>query len=251
MDREMQGEVDDEMQNAECRMQARASTPRAFSIRHLAFAFCTCHFAVLAFLLPTLSLSASPEIIDRVLAVAAGDVIMLSDVTAARDLGLVALDKVGDPIGVVLSKLIDRALVLAEVDRYAPPEPGSEAVDREVLDVRARLASPQAFDAALQRSGIDEHHLRQTLREDLRIVAYEAQRFTVAPPTDEEVARYYREHPELFTRQGRPTPFDSARPDVARTLTDARRNALIAEWVAGLRRRGDVIDLYVGGVSAR
>src|SRR5688572_16286271 len=70
------------------------------------------------------------EIIDRVLAVAAGNLIMLSDVNAARDLGLIVPGEAADPSREILSRLIDRALVLAEVDRYAPPEPEAAAVDR-------------------------------------------------------------------------------------------------------------------------
>jgi hypothetical protein len=146
------------------------------------------------------------ETIDRVLAVVAGQLITLTDVTAALDLRLQTPEGAADPVRAVLTKLIDRELILAEVDRYAPPEPTSDAVDREVQRVRARLPSQEALDAALSRSGIDEQHLRETLRQDLRIRAYLDQRFTAA--------------------------------------TD-RREALIDEWMAGLRRRGDVIDLYV------
>ena len=113
--------------------------------------------------------SSRAETIDRVLAVVAGQLITLSDVTAARDLGLEAADGAADPIRAVLSQLIDRELMLAEVDRYAPPEPTAEAVDREVERVRARFPSPDAFDAALARSGIDEQHLRETLRQNLRM----------------------------------------------------------------------------------
>src|SRR5204863_4891306 len=62
----------------------------------------------------------------------------------------------------VLSTLIDRELQLAEVDRYAPPEPSAADVDREVQVVRARFRSPDAFDAVLARSGIDLAHLRRS-----------------------------------------------------------------------------------------
>ena len=147
------------------------------------------------------------ETIDRVLAVVAGQLITLSDVTAAADLGLQTADGADDPVRAVLAKLIDRELVLAEVDRYAPPEPTAEAVDREVARVRQRFASPATFDAALARSGIDEKHLRETLRQDLRLRAYLDQRFSTAD----------------------------------------RRVALIDEWMAGLRRRGGVIDLSLSG----
>jgi hypothetical protein len=153
-----------------------------------------------------LPVTARAETIDRVLAVVAGQLITLTDVTAARDLGLVAAGAAADPVRAVLSTLIDRELVLSEVERYAPPEPTAEAVDRELALVRGRFTSPAEFDAALARSGLDEKHVRETLRQDLRIRAYEDQRFTAA---------------------------------------DSRRQSLIDEWVAGLRRRGDVVDLYL------
>src|SRR5207344_2208579 len=86
--------------------------------------------------------SVRAETIDRVLAVVAGQLIMLSDVTGAIDLGLQSADGASDPVRAVLTKLIDRELVLAEVDRYEPPEPTSEAVDRELQRVRQRFPSP-------------------------------------------------------------------------------------------------------------
>ena len=149
--------------------------------------------------------SAAAEIIDRVLAVVSGDLITLSDVTAARDLGLQSADAAPDPTRAILSKLIDRELVLAEVERYGPPEPTPEAIDAEVAKVRARFAAAAAYTDALARSGIDEAHLRETLRQDLRIRAYEDQRFATA---------------------------------------GERRQAMIDEWIASLRRRASVLDLY-------
>ncbi len=160
---------------------------------------------VLAVVCATLTVRA--EMIDRVLAVVAGQLITLSDVNAARDLGLEPLPAAGDPIRAVLTRLIDRALVLAEVDRYAPPEPTTAAVDEQMRVVRERFASADAFDAALVRSGIDELHLRETLRQNLRMAGYLSQRFAAAPD---------------------------------------RRQALIDEWMTGLRRRADVVDLYLG-----
>ena len=64
-----------------------------------------------------------PEIIDRMMAVVAGDLIMMSDVAAAVEFGLVPPAPAADVTRTVLSQLIDRSLMLAEVERYAPPEP--------------------------------------------------------------------------------------------------------------------------------
>jgi len=145
------------------------------------------------------------ETIDRVLAVVGGQIITLSDVNAARDLGLIAVATGAEPIRSVLLQLIDRELMLAEVDRYAPPEPTPDAIDRELAVVRARFASPQDYAAVLERNGVDERHVRELIRQTLRIDAYQEQRFSGA---------------------------------------DARRAALIEEWLAGLRRRGDIVDIY-------
>jgi hypothetical protein len=186
----------------------------------------------------------SAEIIDRVLAVVAGQLIMQSDVAAARGLGLVSSATAPDATRETLSRLIDRALILAEVDRYAPPEPEAAAVDREIQAVRARLPSAQAFEAVLKRVGIDEQHLRETLRQDLRIRAYLDQRFTVAAPGEEDLRRYYRDHAGMFTRNGTQVPFEEVRPDVARAVTAERQRALVDEWIAGLRRRAEIVDLY-------
>jgi len=146
------------------------------------------------------------ETIDRVLAVVAGQLITLTDVRAAIDLRLQTTDGAADPVRAVLTKLIDRELILAEVDRYAPPEPTADAVNREVERVLARFESQEALEAALARSGIDEKHLRETLRQDLRMRAYLDQRFTAA---------------------------------------DDRRQALVNDWLAGLRRRAEIVDLYL------
>jgi hypothetical protein len=152
--------------------------------------------------------AAQAEIIDRVLAVVGTRPITLSDVNAASVLGLVAQPPTGDPIGTVLSQLIDRQLQLAEVDRYAPPEPPAADVDRELHNVRARFASAADFEAALARCGVDLAQLRETVREDLSIRAYLDQRFS----TGEE-----------------------------------RRDQVIEDWMAGLRRRGNIVNLYVLG----
>ena len=193
--------------------------------------------AVIAVLL---SARPSVEVLDRVMAVVSGDLILMSDVRAARTFGFVTIEG-EDPDGQALARLIDRALILAEVERFAPPEPEAAAVDKGVAAVRQlRFASDDAFAAALAQAGIEERHLREYVRQDLRMNAYLDQRFTSVPPAEEEIGRYYREHPELYTRDGTLIPFETARPDVVRALTEQTRSALVQDWLAGLRRRADL-----------
>ena len=194
--------------------------------------------------------AASDEIVERVLArvlvLGSGDIVTETDVAAARDLGLVDVAGAADPSREILSRLIDRLLMLAEVDRYAPPEPSAEAVDGEVRRVRARFVSSQAFDAALARVGMDDRYLRETLRQNLRIRAYLEQRFTIQPPAEDEVAAYYRDHPEAFRANGQAeTRSRMARDQIVQTLAAERRQTMIDDWVTGLRRRATITEVDV------
>jgi hypothetical protein len=188
-------------------------------------------------------LSAAPcraEIVDRVLAVVGGELILLSDLRAAREFGFVATERSGDQDAQALARLIDRALILAEVDRFAPPEPDSSAVDKGVAALRQRFSTAESLAAALARLGIEERHLREYVRQDLRMAAYLEQRFTTIPPPEDEIGRYYREHPDRFMRDGVLIPLEDARPAIVQALSAQGREALVGDWLAGLRRRADI-----------
>jgi hypothetical protein len=151
---------------------------------------------------------AAAETLDRVLAVVAGQLIMLSDVNAVRELGIVNVRPDSpDPTAEVLARLIDRELMLAEVDRYAPTEPNPATIDRDVAAVRDRFPSEKAFNDVLTRSGYDLTHLHEIVRQNLRLRTYLDQRFAT---TDDQ----------------------------------QRRQTMIDDWLAGLRRRTPVINLY-------
>jgi hypothetical protein len=189
---------------------------------------------------------ARAEIIDRVLAVVGGHIITLSDVRAATALGLVNTAGAADPIGAALDHLIGRELMLGEVERYQPPEPGAAAVAELLKTVRGRFPSEAAFGEALRLAGTTDARLRETLRDELRIQAYLDERFAgAARPTDEEVGRYVDEHRADFVRDGRPLPVAAALDAARDRLAAERRRALIAEWISELRTRADVTNLYL------
>jgi hypothetical protein len=187
------------------------------------------------------------EILDRVLAIAAGDVITLSDVNAAREFGLVeGIDKSASTLE-VLSCLIDRSLMLSEVERNLPPEPDERDVAGVLAAIRGRFSGPAAFAETLARVGFGEPHLRALVRENLRIRAYLEQRFTVPALSQAEIKRYYEEHPEVSNKQGRRASLEEVRAEVTAGATKARRQSNIDQWVRGLRRRAEVTDLSVNG----
>ena len=157
--------------------------------------------------------ASAQDVIDRVLAVAAGEVITLSDVRVAIDLGRVTPPPGSDAVRAGLSLLIDRALMLDEVDRFAPPEPAADAVDAAVNEAVRRAGSPAAFDQLLARDGIDRAFVHELLRQALRIRAYLDQRFTAD--------------------------------------TQVQQRQLVDAWLAGIRQRADVLDLFDTPTSAR
>lgn len=180
---------------------------------------------------------ARAEIIDRILAVVDRAVITQSDVLGGIRLGLVR----DASIAAALDRLIERQLVLIEVDRYAPPEPPEAQVDRRVSELRAPAASPSEFDRALVETGISIERLRRHVRDDLRIEAYLQQRFgSPVQPSEEEVLQYYRDHAAQFSRAGAVRSYADAHDDARAALIAERGAETIAEWIAGLRRRANV-----------
>jgi hypothetical protein len=80
---------------------------------------------------------ARAQVLDRILAVVDGAPITQSDVTAAMQLGLVPVGG-GDPVAATVDALVERRLMLEEVDRYAPPDPPEAEITRHVEDIRRR-----------------------------------------------------------------------------------------------------------------
>ena len=194
--------------------------------------------------------SAAPlaaEVIDRILAVVNGSVITLSDVHGAMRFGLVAPSAAADPVQQALAQLIERRLVLAEVERYGPAEPTPEKLDASVATVRTRFESAGDFEAALRETGLTAETLRRHVRDEFRVETYLQQRFAqMLQPSEEEILAYYRTHEKEFVRGGAVRPYPDVRGDARAALLAARRVDMIREWIEGLRRRADVTILPRG-----
>ena len=184
------------------------------------------------------------EIIDRIVAVVAGQVLMLSDLQAARALGLVGSAAGPEPTVGELRELIDRTLILNELRRVPPPDPPAAEVDALLAKMRQRFDSPAAWARTLAASGLDEAQLRGLAADELRIRRYIQERFaSSAQPTEAEVTQYLRDRPEVV--QAATSPIQAA--DLARAqLAAQRQQSLVAAWKAELRRRANITELYKG-----
>ena len=181
-----------------------------------------------------------PELIERTLALVGGRPITLSDARAAIALGLVSAP--AEAIPVITGLLVDRELVLREVQRYAPPAPSDAAIDARLDEIRQRFPDAAAFNRALDRNGFTEVRLRAWVRDDQRTVAYLAQRFASAStPSEAEISNAYTRSRAEFDQAG--MNFEQATPVIRERLVTSRRSELIADWLSDLRRRTDVVIL--------
>ena len=187
---------------------------------------------------------AGAELVDRVLALVAGQTILLSDVRAFVRLGLVHSTDTGEQQSDTLGHLIRRHLILTEVDRYLVEEPAAKIVDQRLGQVRKQFQTEGQWSDVLAETGLNNADLRHIVRDEIRIETYLDQRFISAiQPTDDELLNYYRQHQDDFTNRGTPLPFAEVQGTVRSQLAAERRQDLISEWVSSLRDRGNIIRL--------
>lgn len=186
------------------------------------------------------------DLLDRVLAVVSGTVITLSDVRAVTELGLVDVRGARDPVAAALTWLIEHTLVLDEALRDEPAEPDARSIEAAVLDARRRFTSDEAWRRALERSGRTDADVRALMRDVLHVRLYTERRFEgQSPATDADLRAYYARHIAVFTRDGKPAAFESVGDEVASLVRRERRDTARSEWVARLRRRAEISELYV------
>jgi len=92
------------------------------------------------------------DVIDRVMAVVNQQPILLSDLNAALLFQFVPRPEGGDPLASTLDRLIERTLILEEVERYQPPEPAPDEIDKRIEAIRHRSARMD-FRRRSRRSG--------------------------------------------------------------------------------------------------
>lgn len=225
----------------------------------------------MAFALTTVWVSASAaaqaQVLDRIVATVGQQVITLSDARAAVGLGLLpepplespsgppSASQSGElsgpaalPIGVVVERLVDRELMRAEIDRFGVMAPAPDLLATRIEAIRKRFASQQAFDAALEAHGLSDARFRAWVADDWRIEQYIQQRFDAASqPTDEDVLQYFQSREREFAKDGRPPRFEDIRDEVRRRLLMTRRQALVDDWVAGLKRRTEIVMMHDRG----
>jgi hypothetical protein len=126
--------------------------------------------------------AAQQQLLDRVVARVGQAAIMQSDVDAALAFGIV--DKAGDPV----TQMIDRKLMLNEVNRFPPPDPDMRVV--QDLMVRMKAAAGADVNSVMKKTGVDDKRLSELARETLRLQSYIQQRFGSSSRSEQQLERW-------------------------------------------------------------
>ena len=175
---------------------------------------------------------AQPVLVDRLVAIVGEQALTWRDVEAARLLGSVPAG--GTPADGV-ERLVTRELMHIEVERLAVAAPIPAAVDERLERARQRAGGPDAVRArASSRSasprGTPVSGWPTTCAWTCTWTS--ASRRRRSPPTSRSP------RPPPGTACGSPPP-DQLR-EARRRLVQARRTALVADWLAGIRERTSV-----------
>jgi hypothetical protein len=204
---------------------------------------------LLLFLLVFLPVSTRADVIDRILAVVDDQIITLSDARAVLRFELLPADVSEDPVAAVMQRLIDRRLMLNEVERYETSGVPAAAIDARVAAIQSRFEDALGLEIALNQTAWAREDLRRFIHDTRRIEAYLQQRFATAllDPSAEDIQRYYKEHPEEFTVKGVLRPFADMADQIRDRLSEQRREPVIRDWIEGLRRRANIVIVYLPG----
>jgi hypothetical protein len=185
---------------------------------------------------------AKQDLIDKVVATVDRQLIMLSDVRAVTELGVLAMGSNEGSETQVTSRLINRILILVEVDRFLVSEPRQTSIQRRVDELKEHHSTVKSFETAWKSVGMTEERLYRLIRNDLRIEGYLRQRFTsTAEPTNAELVQYHKENEDLYIHYGSRLPFNDARELVRDDLLEERRQVIIENWIARLRESVEIV----------
>jgi hypothetical protein len=198
---------------------------------------------------------ATPQLLDRVVAVVNGDVILESDVEEEVRFFAFQLfqSKAGqEPRREALDRLIDRTLVRQQM-RNQPglPQVTDAQLDKELTQLRKSLPECAMYacytDTGWKKfcglHGFTPEQVADRWRERMLLLAFIEQRFrTGIRVTHAEIEDYYNSNfvPRFKERNLPPPSLASISDRIQEIILQQRVNALLSEWLKGLRDQGTV-----------
>lgn len=213
--------------------------------------------ALCACAVPAVSAQAMPAdvVMDRVVAVVNKHAILLSDLDDEIRLSVLDPNNIGRGELTrqrALEQLISRALIEQQIPQEdaQAAEPPQEEVDARLTEMRKDLPACMLADCAsdagwasfLAAHGLTANQVERYLRYRLEILRFIEQRFRQGIQiSQQQIADYYTntllpQYPPGET----PPSLDKVSPRIEEILLQQQVNALFDDWLANLRKQGDV-----------
>jgi len=196
-----------------------------------------------------------PVVLDRVVAVVSRHAILASDIDDEIRLSVLDPGQQGQAALTrqrALEQLISRSLIEQQIHREedAAAEPMQSEVDARLAEIRRELpfcvrrncASDEGWKQVLAERGLTPERVVSYLRYRLQILAFIELRFRQGIRiTPQEIAEYYTRTLLPQYKPGEQVPsLETVSARIEEILLEQRVNLLFDDWMANLRRLGDV-----------
>lgn len=201
------------------------------------------------------SRASSPVVLDRVVAVVNKNVILASDVDNDIRLSILEPGRAGQGVLTrqrALQQLISRTLIQQQISQEdaGAAAPSQAQLDARLAEIRrdlpacahANCASEAGWKAFLAAHSLTQQQVETYLRARLEILHFIEQRFRAGIRIPERrIEAYYHDTllPQYPKGQAVP-PLKQVAPRIAEILLERRVNVLFGNWLANLRKEGDV-----------
>ena len=156
-----------------------------------------------------------------------------------------------------LKRLIDRQLLIAQMDTATYMQPSDESLRQDLAKLRAQISHGDD-DAVWQRLlagyGLSEESLKQHLREEVRVMNFiEVRLRPNVHVNDDEIASYYKNQliPDLQQNRGKVVPLDDVKSRIHELLTQQGIDELLDAWLHNLRQQAEIRStVAIPGVNA-
>jgi hypothetical protein len=199
--------------------------------------------------------SASPVVLDRVVAVVNNQAILASDLDTEMRLAVLDPGRVGRGALTpqrALQQLISRALIEQQVrqEDIDATEPTQEEVAARLGEIRKELpacvrqncASEDGWKTFLASHDLTPEGVESYLRHRLEVLAFIELRFRQGISiSHEEIETYYHDTlvPQYAAGEKIP-PLDQVAPRIAEILLQQKVNVLFSGWLDNLRKQGEI-----------
>ena len=185
------------------------------------------------------------EVIDRIVARAENDVILLSDIHQLAEYQ-VFVDGKAESDEQILERLIDQWIVRTEAAAARFPQPSDQDVQRSLARLQRSFSSSESFEERKKQSGLTEEEILRQLKSQLYLSNYLDSRFRASIQIDDAaIADFYKNRvvPRAESRGQTPPTLEAAHDFIQEALVQRAINEQADKWLKEGRSRVRVENL--------